>query len=58
MPIAITPRKGLVAKRIAAQRPELDPNQIAKLVGTGATYVRKAITQERFGRDKVKSIAR
>jgi hypothetical protein len=58
MSIAVKPRKGLRAKRIAEERPDLAPEEIARLVGTNKRYVERAIAAEQFGRDKPKSKAR
>lgn len=55
MSIAVKPRKGLRAKRIAEERPDLPPEEIAKLVGTNRRHVERSIAAERFGRDKPKS---
>lgn len=57
MPIAAPVRKGLVARRIAAERPELSPNEIARLAGTGASNVKKALARSTVGKDKPKSVA-
>ncbi len=55
MSIAVTPRKGLLARRIAREQPELSASEVAKLVGTNGGYVIKAISKSTFGRDKPKS---
>jgi hypothetical protein len=55
MPIAIAPRKGLVAKHLAEANPDLSPSEIAKRAGTNRSFALKAIGQARFGRDKPKS---
>jgi hypothetical protein len=57
MPIAITPKKGLVAQKIAAERPDLKPGQIAKLAGMSPGHVAYALARKSFGRDKPKSRA-
>lgn len=57
MPIAAPVRKGLIAKRIAADRPDLSPAQIGRIVGTGASYIKVALQKPHLGRDKVKSVA-
>lgn len=57
MTIAIPPRKGLVAKRIAESNPGLPLAEVARRAGTAAGYVAKAVVKERFGRDKPKSRA-
>lgn len=55
MGIAVKPQKGLRAKRIAEERPDLPPEEIAKLVGTNKRHVQRSIAARRFGRDKPKS---
>ena len=58
MPVIIPPRKGLRAKRIAYERPDLSGRDVAQLANTEPRYVAKALAQQRFGRDKPKSRAR
>ncbi len=59
MQIAIPPRKGLLARKIAAERPELTPPpEIARLAGTNSGHVVKALKQDHFGRQKPKSRAK
>ena len=55
MPIAIPPRKPLVAKKLAAERPDLTPSQVGRLIGASGDFVAKAIAQQRFGRQKPKT---
>ena len=57
MSIAVKPRKGLRAKRIAEERPDLPPGEIAKIVGTNKRHVERSIATEKFGIEKVKSRA-
>lgn len=57
MTIAIPPRKGLVAMRIAESNPGLPLAEVARRACTAAGYVAKAVVKERFGRDKPKSRA-
>ena len=58
MSIAVKPRKGLRAKRIAEERPDLPPEEIAKIVGTNKRHVERSIAADHFGRDKPKSVQR
>ncbi len=58
MNIAVKPRKGLRAKRLAEERPDLGAEEIARLVGTNKRYVERAIAAEKFGRDQPKSRAK
>lgn len=53
--IAVPVRKGLVAKRLAEENPELSEMEIARRVGTSPGYVEKALKQDHFGRDQPKS---
>lgn len=55
MPIAIPPRKGLVVQKIASERPDLTPAQLAKLAGIGGGSVHYALGRKRFGRNKPKT---
>lgn len=55
MPIAIPPRKGLRAKRLLEENPELSPSEVAKLVGTHSSNIAKALRREQFGSDVPKS---
>ena len=53
--IAIPVRKGLVAKRLAEEIPELSDEEIARRVGTSRGYVEKALKQSHFGREEPKT---
>lgn len=55
MSISVKPRKGLRAKRLAEERPDLPHEEIARLVGTNKRHVQRSIHAEHFGRDKPKS---
>lgn len=57
MVIAAPVRKGLVAKRLAKENPELSPAEIGRIVGTGASYIKVALAKPTLGRDRVKSRA-
>ncbi len=58
MTIAIPARKGLIVRKIAAERPDLTPKQIAKAAGMNKAYALKAMSKTTFGKDRTKSIAR
>jgi len=57
MSIAIPARMGLIVKKLAAERPDLTPKELARLAGTNRGYATKALGQETFGNDRVKSRA-
>lgn len=57
MSIAIPVRKGLVVKKLAAERPDLTPNEIARLARTDRGYALKVLGQQTGGNDRVKSRA-
>jgi hypothetical protein len=58
MPIAIKPRKNVLAARLAAERPELTRREVGKIVGLAPSAVQKAIVADHFGKDKPKSPAK
>lgn len=57
MPIQVPPRKGLKAKALAEQRPDLSVSEVARLAGLDRGAAANAISKRQFGRDKPKSRA-
>jgi hypothetical protein len=49
MPIAIKPRKNVLAAKLAAEKPELTRRQIGKIVGLAPSAVQAAINADHFG---------
>jgi hypothetical protein len=57
MSISIPIRKGLKARRLAEERPDLSKSEIARLAGTNRGVLNAALRKDHFGRQNPKSRA-